>query len=170
MKKKQKRGEFTTPPRPTGRRSNDGNPTWRFEEMFDYFNWLFISYLFRPFTGQKICIIFTFTLISIKQCLKQYLSIFSEIVCTHSVNIFRWLCCMSVWLHPASLHVQFIVMGDTEYSVIDTSDTTSSGIGIDYWLGIVRYLLPFFCAVLISYHFLLRLFKIPRSVKITSSI
>ena len=31
-----------------------------------------------------------------------------------------------------------LVMGDTEYSVIETSDTTSSGIGIDYWLGIVR--------------------------------
>ena len=30
-----------------------------------------------------------------------------------------------------------LVMGDTEYSVIDTSDTTFSGIVIDYWLGIV---------------------------------
>ena len=30
-------------------------------------------------------------------------------------------------------HSQAVVMGDTEYSVIDTSDTTSSGIGIDYW-------------------------------------
>ena len=26
----------------------------------------------------------------------------------------------------------YVVMGDTEYSVIDISDTTSSGIGIDY--------------------------------------
>jgi hypothetical protein len=34
-------------------------------------------------------------------------------------------------------------MGDTEYSVFDTSDTTNSGIGIDYWRGIVRYLHPF---------------------------
>jgi hypothetical protein len=25
-----------------------------------------------------------------------------------------------------------LVMGDTEYSVFDTSDTTNSGIGIDY--------------------------------------
>jgi hypothetical protein len=25
-----------------------------------------------------------------------------------------------------------VVMGDTEYSVFDTSDTTNSGIGIDY--------------------------------------
>ena len=50
--------------------------------MFDYFDCSF-HYLFRPFTGQKnICIIFTFTIISIKQCLKQYLVIFSEIVCT----------------------------------------------------------------------------------------
>ena len=35
-------------------------------------------------------------------------------------------------------------MGDTEYSVTDTSDTTSRGFGIDYWLGIARYLHPFF--------------------------
>ena len=34
-----------------------------------------------------MCIILTFTIISIKQCLKQYLVIFSKIVCTHSVNI-----------------------------------------------------------------------------------
>ena len=35
-------------------------------------------------------------------------------------------------------------MDDTEYSVIDTNDTTSNGtgIGIDYWLGIVRYYFP----------------------------
>ena len=32
----------------------------------------------------------------------------------------------------AFLVLLFLVMGDTEYSVIDTSDTTSSGIGIDY--------------------------------------
>jgi hypothetical protein len=38
---------------------------------------------------------------------------------------------------------RIVVMGDTEYSVFDTSDTTNSGIGIDYWRGIVRYLYPF---------------------------
>jgi hypothetical protein len=27
---------------------------------------------------------------------------------------------------------RIVVMGDTEYSVFDTSDTTNSGIGIDY--------------------------------------
>ena len=31
-----------------------------------------------------------------------------------------------------SSELSLIVMGDTEYSVIDTSDTTSSDIGIDY--------------------------------------
>jgi hypothetical protein len=31
-------------------------------------------------------------------------------------------------------------MGDTEYSVFDT---TNSGIDIDYWRDIVRYLYPF---------------------------
>ena len=36
-----------------------------------------------------------------------------------------------------------LVMGDTEYSVFDTSDTINSGIGIDYWRGIVRYLHSF---------------------------
>ncbi len=35
------------------------------------------------------------------------------------------------------------VMGDTKYSVFNTSDTTNSGIGIDYQHGIVRYLHPF---------------------------
>ena len=37
--------------------------------------------------------------------------------------------------------LKLLVMGDTEYWVIDT---TSSGISIDYWLSIVRYLHPFF--------------------------
>ena len=35
-------------------------------------------------------------------------------------------------LGERQVSVHGIVMGDTEYSVIDTSDTTSSGIGIDY--------------------------------------
>jgi hypothetical protein len=54
-----------------------------------------------------------------------------------------------------------LVMGDTEYLVIDTSDTKSSGIGIDYRPGIVRYLHPFFSAILIF----IRIFSVKQKTK-----
>ena len=67
-----------------------------------------------------------------------------------------------------------IVLGDTEYLVFDTSDTSQSGIGIDYWPGIARYLYLFFRLNVRFYYFLKLKFllnkEIQQSAEITKKI